>query len=695
MTLSEQQERKIWDSWLDEEHGDKLVKIRTAVKEIYERNIKSYGSLPYYTPHGPEHCEAVENLIHQIIPGRRHEQLTYEEKFYLLSAAWLHDIGMLPYVVAALLDKNEQIPHEHLIRKRHHLISEEYVVKYWYELKVDESDKEILGQLCRYHRRSEDIEECRENFLVPGHKARLRLLAAYLRIADSLDIGPSRTPAEPYAVCLAYDIPDDAKLHWVKSRLVNGTFIDADNHTIEIQFRYPYLNIIHDKLILEKLNAIIRLVTEDLRDELRAVINVITRAGISYYLDIIPENALQIFESRMLNDIHELVINFDIMMAPSASRLMEIILVTFANIMGYSLIKHANPQEFRDVQKKNANDISKKITNLLNTVEERILSSRPCHLGLRRLIEELKEYSEEIVDDESLRSVKDKVNGLYQQHHEARHAIRDHSKTLFNKIISEHDHQKQISVILYGYSELATKAICGLRDYLIGKYHSQIDPKDIRNGPIESSISNMINIFICEGQPKTQTSYNDRLTYHDGSQYSLYLKERGFTNISIIPDIIAGTIIAKGEIDYIFLGTNGIRNDYFMHSAGHEAIVELARGHRIVNRSRNPLIILVTTKEKVISSKETPSDVRENVEELVEVEGCLFRNLPIYSHNRNNIWMCRDNQLLKTLRKAEVCFLNPREDRIPINKVDYIVSDIGYHKITRNNSSSVIVELSS
>ena len=56
--------------------------------------------LPYFTPHKESHAEAVEKILDQIIwgggqLGDRDFVPTPEEAMYLVSAAWLHDIGMM------------------------------------------------------------------------------------------------------------------------------------------------------------------------------------------------------------------------------------------------------------------------------------------------------------------------------------------------------------------------------------------------------------------------------------------------------------------------------------------------------------------------------------------------------------------------------------------------------------------------
>ncbi len=691
MILSEQEDKKIWESWLknddgtDTEYGHKLEQIKKAVREIYERNRQTYGDLPYYTPHGPEHYQSVEDLIHKIISGYSYKKISIKERYYLLAAAWLHDLGMLPYVCSVVYKDEPPLP-ENEIRKRHHVTSEKYIIGNWFELKIDENDKEILGKLSRYHRRIEKFDTNDDYFLVEKESFRLTLLGSYLRLADSLDIGASRTPSEPYAICLAYDIPEDSKLHWIKSKLVNGIYINSDDHTITIQFKCPNKKDVEGMLDLktagEKIDSIINLVTENLRDELASVINIITRYGFSYFLDIKVKKAYVGLDNQMLNDLRELVINYDIMMSPSASRLIEIILVTISNILGYALIKGSAPMEFFRVPKNDVKSITKKAKNFINSIEKNILSNKPCHFGIRNLISVCKSIINELGNSHTIQAVIKKIDSLYQKHHDSRQQIRSNAKLFFNDILKDAKKNAIFNVLLYGYSELATKAICGLRDLLIEKHYNLKDSKDTYGGPLEAKISQQIRLFICEGQPKTQTTYNDRLIYHDGSLYSYYLWQRGFNNIIIIPDILAGTIMDKINIDFIVLGANGVTKDYFTHSAGHLSIVNLALANRFNKSSTDTTtkIILVTSREKYFCKDKLTTEPNHK-DEVHEIEGCLFSALEGLPANRTHIWLNRDSKLIEKLYEAKISFSNPREDKISIDKIDVVISDTGYQAI--------------
>ena len=58
--------------------------------------------IPFFTDHGPSHCDRVERILNQIIFPHDFDPEdpciflpSPEEALYLLSAAWVHDIGMI------------------------------------------------------------------------------------------------------------------------------------------------------------------------------------------------------------------------------------------------------------------------------------------------------------------------------------------------------------------------------------------------------------------------------------------------------------------------------------------------------------------------------------------------------------------------------------------------------------------------
>lgn len=702
-----------WDEWLTRpDLIAKIRKVRTAVTDLHDQNARSCqgGPLPFFTVHDVTHCNAVETLIHRLIPERRYLDFSEEERFYLLASAWVHDIGMLPMVAKAVWGK-ESISH-HEIRSRHHKTSEKYLMDRYANCGLEESDKYVLSLLSRFHRRREDISQCQEEMALPGGgKVRTRLLAAFLRLADALHIDASRAPTPEYAVCLAYDIPQEAKFHWIKSKFVVGLDIDDLANRIRIDFRIPHHGDLEEgnrKWVMDKIHYIIKQVMEDLREELGGVMNVLMHGKSTFYTDVVDKQIQMAIDRQTLNDLFELIMNYDIMMAPSASKLMEIILWTIANISGYNLEKGGEPVRFQE-----AENVKKRVEDFISQLETGLLSRRQCHSGLKTMVAECREVTAFLPDVEAFIGVIDRI---YQDHFDCRVAIRKKSFEFLELIASGNasigerlskDSKGMINIVLFGYSELVIRSLCGFRDHLIACNCRMDDFTgiDFYETRLESRCSRKFRIFICEGQSKTETAVSDRLLYHDGSQYALALLKRKFENVVIIPDITIWNLFRTIPIDFVLVGANGFNDEAFIHSAGHGSVITLARECR--NRQGEerdgfgPRVVLVVSSEKWRSGHEATGISGASVSGREDedaggrkalIDGYYFWKGPDPDRvpTRENIWMLRDKKVAKELKEKKVMFYNPREDAVRIEDVDYIISDIGHLEIRPQGNPEAI-----
>ncbi|SYZ72655.1 hypothetical protein TRIP_C20770 [Candidatus Zixiibacteriota bacterium] len=690
---------KSWDNWLDEYYSSYLEFVKNRVKELCDQDKQQYTQLPFYTPHGISHFKAVEDMIHHLIPENRSEAFTIQERFYLLVSAWVHDLGMLTSTVSQVYPEKALAYSE--IRNRHHLISEKFVVDHWAALGLNEQDKEPISRLCRFHSRKASIEECEEYILVGLERVKLKVLAAYLRLADALDVGSSRAPMEAYVVCLTYGIPLDIKLHWIKSRIVSGIQPNAENRNIIVQFKKPVLNGDTDSSDTEplrkKLLSVSNLVLEDLRSELQSVSHVLTKYGPCPYLDISRTDSSIILDTQTLDDLKELVVNYDIMMNPSASKLLEMIIVSIGNILGVEL--HKSKVSKNIISEKPDEEVLNKLNGFLESLQNGPIQARPCHLGLKVIVDNFRKMiNEKRKKEEFVRSISD----CYRKHQSIRSQIRTNAQHFMEANYPGLLDKYCLNILLYGYSELVTVALCGFRDSFL-KNNGIKDPQGVYNSKIEKETSKIINIYVCEGQPKTQTATGDHYVYHDGSQYALHLHRRNFSNIILIPDIIAGYIIAHHNIDFVMVGANGISSNSFWHSAGHCAIVNLVREFR---RNRpvdkpNTKVILVASSEKYRPGKAQGDFAPENIsvegtENWIEnsihiVDGCEFLKVADIAVRETN-WMLKDSKLLERIIESGAVFYNPLEDNIPIHNIDYMISNIGYDEINEENWKYLIDE---
>ncbi|MCU7866437.1 MAG: HD domain-containing protein [Candidatus Thiodiazotropha sp. (ex Lucinoma borealis)] len=704
--LSSEQEKNEWEHWLKNESKNYIIRIRQAVVQLHEENAVKKGDLPFYTPHGPDHCEMVEDLIHRLLPGDSYKNLEEKERFFLLAAAWLHDLGM-ERIVAWDVWQEELSPSE--IRKRHHITSAKFITAQYQRCQVEEQDKEFLSQLCRFHRKQEDLAKCPEELMVGQKSYRLRMLAAYLRLADALHVDHSRAPSSAYAICLAYDISTESKLHWVKSKLVSGINIIPDRHLIKIEFKIPCIvqgDFEFDiDWLNKKIDYIIGIVLDDIRAELSTVINILTRTGPAYYLDIKEVRAEVFMDDQTINDLFELIMNFNIVGAPSASKLQEMILMTTANIAGYHLKKGRKPKQIDANYNSDKNTVKNNIKEFIKAMTKEVLDRRPCHYGVSNL---LIKCTDSVEKHSTIDELVELIDGLFQKNHDNLQKIRSYAKDFLkeNNTVADNLGKQginldcmvpdKISVLLYGYSETVIEALCGFRDYLIAKCVSDacFEAKDYYNSSIEDKVADKFRIFICEGQPKTQTAHGDRLIYHDGIEYAKALRSRRFKNIIILPDIVVGNVVKNNKIHYFLVGANGFNKDVFKHSAGHESIVNIIRiknqGTQKIDKKNMIEVVLVASSEKYMPSNSAEKEYVEIGDEIYFVDGYMFWKSQHNESVRSHVWIGRDNTLFEEIHKSGgIMFYNPREDNVPVHNLDWIISDKAVFKISSDTIDEI------
>ena len=682
--------------WLTEEYAQYFEKVKDAVNKLYDENINE--ELPHFTPHGKEHCEAVENLIYHITTNREksvYKRLNEKERFCLSASAWLHDIGMLPSVFKLM---NPDItPDPFLIREKHHKTSADFIVEHYRRCNLEQEDKELLAEICFFHRKREPLSNCKREFIVGFNKEKnlikLRLLAAYLRLADSLHVDISRAPDPNYNICLTYSIPPDSKVHWIKSQVINGIDIDCDKRLITVSFKVPHMESYEGEKqpheFKEKLDSIIRIVMNSLREELTSVMNVLLYYDVTYFIDIVESRQPVYMSKQMRNDLNELVLNYDIMEHPSASKLLEMTIETIANIAGYNFHTSENVVRFRNEHEVSFEEIKTTINSkFLRKLYSDVKITRPCHKGIDNLI-----HSLDVIQKNS-RSIEEyvtKLHKLSKLYKKSSNSIKKNASEFFKEqYLNSQSKPEKYNIILFGYSQSVINALMGFRYAIIDNDLPGLKDKfsEVFGKTVEEKYSDPFRFYICEGSPKTQVGAGNRLLYHDGSQYALALKRYNFKSLKIVPDIIIGNIIekVKKENCILMVGANGFNQEYFMHSAGHGSIIKIVNE---INRenidSKIKIILNVSNLKKDIGYENrnyADFKAREKKSNNPEkIDGCWFWRISDEDATRKHIWLPRDESILKELYEKNIMFFNPREDRIRINELDFIISNKGWHAI--------------
>jgi len=151
------------------------------------------------------------------------------------------------------------------------------------------------------------------------------------------------------------------------------------------------------------------------------------------------------------------------------------------------------------------------------------------------------------------------------------------------------------------------------------------------------------------------------------------------------------------------VGANGVSKRSFKHSAGHSTIVSLVREYcnRVPEGKPKPQVVLVVSGEKYMPEKvdavkspycETVSSaVSEALANPSIVDRCRFLD-NLGSEVRESVWMVKDRELLERLYQAGIMFYNPREDNIPISRIDFLISESRYSKISEGDMGVSIAE---
>ena len=176
-----------------------LSNIEMMRKEIAPLLEKIIDLFTDYTKHDIEHSDKVIKLLDILISDNLKSNLNEYNLYFLLCAAFLHDIGMTVFdeefeeeEVFKLKNNPEEL--KEYIRDNHHVQSEKFIIQNYKNLYIqNEHQAFIIGKICKGHRKEDlslyDIDHKYLEFSI-----NIPLLAAFLRIADELDITFERIP---------------------------------------------------------------------------------------------------------------------------------------------------------------------------------------------------------------------------------------------------------------------------------------------------------------------------------------------------------------------------------------------------------------------------------------------------------------------------------------------------------------------
>ncbi|WP_091699878.1 HD domain-containing protein [Methanobrevibacter gottschalkii] len=212
----------------DSDYYSRFQEIESSVISVMS-NTRFF--FPTYTNHDFKHLNNVEDIINSMLTEEVKEDLSYEEIFCLLSATWLHDIGMIP-VNNEKEEYDNKTPEERKqfaknVRFEHNIRSKCYIENHKEELNLDDFESDIIGNICKGHRQ---VDLGKYGDVHSKTKVRLASLSAILRLADECDVSHNRETT------LSQEGVDEETLeeHYKIHELVRTPVFDHENKVVKI-----------------------------------------------------------------------------------------------------------------------------------------------------------------------------------------------------------------------------------------------------------------------------------------------------------------------------------------------------------------------------------------------------------------------------------------------------------------------------
>lgn len=162
----------------------KLDDLNSKVEPLLARTT---NVLTNYTEHTLKHSLGVES-VYDLILDNNYDLLNENEKFYLIAATLLHDIGMV-----GSKDELSNLGYEDFRRKGHHSFSKEIIKEHAGTLGFDRVEANIISDIAEAHRKV-DLNSLHEQVSLDiGGSIRMRLLGSLIRFADELHITKDRS----------------------------------------------------------------------------------------------------------------------------------------------------------------------------------------------------------------------------------------------------------------------------------------------------------------------------------------------------------------------------------------------------------------------------------------------------------------------------------------------------------------------
>jgi len=218
--------------------------IREVAGYLTKDNIDKY-----FTAHDVGHSDRMLNIISSFLNNEPEKSLNEDERYVLIAATYLHDIGMQDEIKGTTEPK--------VRRSRHNVIAAERIKEEPENYKIIVDYSPVIALVVEGHRIDISKDDRYKNTFKIGTNKEIRidLLAALLQFADELDITYERVNPAKFSI-LAINI--ESKKHFFKHYYTQAININGQTGNISITLRFPkdkkikYENIFHS-LIYKKI----------------------------------------------------------------------------------------------------------------------------------------------------------------------------------------------------------------------------------------------------------------------------------------------------------------------------------------------------------------------------------------------------------------------------------------------------------
>ncbi|MBI5679981.1 MAG: tetratricopeptide repeat protein [Methanobacterium sp.] len=224
-------ENNLLESKLSKDLQKCLENIKISSEEMWETPQHSH-----YTNHDIKHSKRIITKLNKMLGDKNNSiNINEHESFILLSAAYLHDIGMQTDEVI----RNNSKPiytYEEMesIRKLHNESSVKLIYDGNYLVsEICEQYIDSIATVVKFHSGNTDITQIKDS-PIDDDCIRLKFLSALFKLADELDRDYRRSNVQKIK---HWDIPVESKFHWFINYYTQSVLIE--NGKIKLFFKFP------------------------------------------------------------------------------------------------------------------------------------------------------------------------------------------------------------------------------------------------------------------------------------------------------------------------------------------------------------------------------------------------------------------------------------------------------------------------